>query len=139
MTRSITIIALVLSATTALAGPGDYREGRVSDGYDRGPRVHGEVDAWDYDDSAYDDDRYEPGDEMDSSIEACQSANAALQVAKAATIAALGRWMQCMDSQPESLDLASATDSCSEQRSELDEADAAEQAARANMLEKCGY
>ncbi len=134
MTRSITIIALVLSATTALAGPGDYREGRVSDGYDRGPRVHGEVDAWDYDDSAY-----EPGDEMDSSIEACQSANAALQVAKAATIAALGRWMQCMDSQPESLDLASATDSCSEQRIDLDEADAAEQAARANMLEKCGY
>ncbi len=44
MIRTITIIALALTAITALAGPGHYRGEQVGDRFERGPRVHHEVD-----------------------------------------------------------------------------------------------
>jgi hypothetical protein len=43
MIRNITIIGLALTATTAIAGPGDYRSGPAYRASERGPRVHGEV------------------------------------------------------------------------------------------------
>jgi hypothetical protein len=68
MIRNITIIALALSATTALAGPGDYRERRVGDGYGRDSRVHDEVvevedfgGAYYEDDGGYEYDAIPPG------------------------------------------------------------------------------
>jgi hypothetical protein len=44
MIRNITIIALALTATTALAGPGDYRVRPAYGASERGPRVAEEVD-----------------------------------------------------------------------------------------------
>jgi hypothetical protein len=58
MLRKITIIALALLSTTAFAGPGDYRAETGDLDFERGPRVHDEVNPDGYGDSFEDDEGF---------------------------------------------------------------------------------